>query len=588
MDIIKNKLKDSKLLIDELYEYFDKLKPLLEKKYPDELKQLNKTILLFPSMVQSINKRQDSLLELLSNKKQAFNTITTSIFDLYASIQDYYHSVQTIVEVLSMPHMHTTNIDDDDWSQTYKIVTADALDALILNYSTFVKKFETNDTETTNVLVKYLLKLVINEDKILNIDQSIEYIKFIQSSFYERSNTVALYCAFCQAYLDEISQIKSQESKVISRFIIDSIESDKDFYLSHMSIAPNKSKKRLNNPLLKRFGLIPATELYPLKKLLELIASSVTTLSKLASSSKTCIIVMKHIVPSPIEYNIKQLIKSTSRVQPALFGITDKLVQRFTTMKQLKDSEYEFSYEIIGNTNSEDFYILETLNNTDYRVLAPWLDSKKYTIGKKYAQQIVQYITTNNADRSTNYQSIMIQKSLKHMFLSKPLGLDSLIEHAKDVDTQIIKNELFLKIKAIIANIIDKHNVTSMHDINDILHNETIKETFVSVILIMYKVASKYTDLQEFDAGKFPFSELFSSFLVELQVITRQFMKNLHDLFNRSLPDESLFTLSKAEKNTKLISILDDILLHALQNVVGDNSNIYSALNYKYLLLNFT
>ena len=388
--------------------------------------------------------------------------------------------------------------------------------------------------------------------------------------------------------LDEISKIKSHESKVISRFIIDSIEDDKDFYLSHMDNAPNKSKKRLHNPLLRRFNLVPMTELYPLKKLLELISSSVTTLNKLASSSKTCIIVMKHIVPSPVEYNIKQLIKSTSQIQPALFGVTSKLVKQFTTMKQLNDSEYEFSYEIIGNTDSEDFYILETLDNENYRVLAPWLDSKKYTIGKKYAHSIVSYITTNKVDRSTNYQSIVIQKSLKNMFLSKPLGLDSLIEHSKDVDTQIIKNELFLKIKAIIANLIDKHNVSSMHDINDILHNENIKETFVNVILTMYKVASKYTDLQEFDAGKFPFSELFSSFLVELQAITRQFMKNLHDLFNRSLPDESLFTLHKTEKNTKLISIIDDILLHALQNVVGDNSNIYSALNYKYLLLNFT
>ena len=195
MDIIKNKLQDSKFLIDELYEYFDKLKPLLEKKYPDELKKLNNTILLFPSMVQNINKKQDNLLELLSAKKQAFNTITTGIFDLYSSIQDYYHSVQMIVDVLSMPHMHSDNIDENDWSQTYKIVTADALDALILNYSTFVKKFETNDKETTNVLTKYLLKLVINEEKIINVDQSMEYIKFIQSSFYERSNTVALYCA---------------------------------------------------------------------------------------------------------------------------------------------------------------------------------------------------------------------------------------------------------------------------------------------------------------------------------------------------------------------------------------------------------
>jgi hypothetical protein len=89
MDIIKNKLLESKSLIDELYEYFDKLKPLLEKTYPTELKLLNSTILSFPSMVSTINKRQEKLYHLLEEKKQSFTTVTTSIFELYASIQDY-------------------------------------------------------------------------------------------------------------------------------------------------------------------------------------------------------------------------------------------------------------------------------------------------------------------------------------------------------------------------------------------------------------------------------------------------------------------------------------------------------------------
>jgi hypothetical protein len=173
------------------------------------------------------------------------------------------------------------------------------------------------------------------------------------------------------------------------------------------------------------------------------------------------------------------------------------------------------------------------------------------------------------------------------MFLSKPLGLDSLAEHAKEVDTQIIRNELFLKIKSIINTLISKNDIDSLHDINDILHSELIKETFTSVILTMYKTASKYTDLQEFDAGKFPFSELFSSFLIELQSITRLFMKQLHDAFNRSLPSNDLFKLSKKEKNTAIGKLLDEIILHSLQIVVSDGGNIYSALNYKYLLLNF-
>jgi len=276
-----------------------------------------------------------------------------------------------------------------------------------------------------------------------------------------------------------------------------------------------------------------------------------------------------------------------AQAQPKIFGVTEKIVRRLSTIITLPDTEYDYSYKIIGKEDSNNFYILETLDGINYRAMAPWMESKKYSMLGKYALPIIKYIKENIPDRSTNYQSIVIEKSLKNMFIAKPLSLDSMAEHAKDIDTQIIKNELFLKIKDIIRELVEAHDIKTYHDINDVIHNESIKDTFVNVILIMYKMASKYTDLQEFDAGKFPFSEIFSSFIVELQTITRLFMKNLHDAYNRALPSSDIFTLQKREKNNLIINHLDEILLHTLQIVIGDNSNIYSALNYKYLLLNF-
>lgn len=618
MDVIKNKLLESKSLIDELYEYFDKLKPLLEKTYPTELKLLNSTILSFPSMVSTINKRQEKLHHLLEEKKQSFTTVTTGIFELYASIQDYYHSVQMIVDVLAQPYMHSDNIDESDLSQTYKLVTADALDSLMLNYSTFVSKFSADDSKTIDILTIYLLHLIeshttthvtgglanrtpiaktpttqttTQHNKLIDIDKSYSYVSFIQSKFYEWPTTVSLYVTFMQRLIDSISLIKSQESKQLVRFILDQIEHDKDFYLSQLKIPQPKNKKiHLINPPLKRFGLLPITESMPLKDLIAMISSSVTSLTKLASENNVCIIVQYHVVQTPIEYNIKPLINihlAKQQSQPAMFGVTDNLIKRFTTIKQLDDSEYLYNCDVIGKHDAADFYILETLDNINYRVLAPWLESKKYTVGRRYALPLLNYITKNIVDRSTNYQALCISQSLKNMFLPRPLGLDAMAEQAKDVDTQIIKNELFLKIKSIIDKLIDKQDISSLHDINDILHNAEIKETFVSIILVMYKVASKYTDLQEFDASKFAFSELFSSFLVELQAVSRQFMKMLHDIFNRSLPSNEIFQMSKREKNNLLYKLLDDILSQALQVTINDNSNIYSALNYKYLLLNF-
>ena len=416
-------------------------------------------------------------------------------------------------------------------------------------------------------------------------------MSFIQSKFYEWPTTVSLYVTFMQRLIDSISLIKSQESKQLVRFILDQIEHDKDFYLSQLKIPQPKNKKiHLINPPLKRFGLLPITESMPLKDLIAMISSSVTSLTKLASENNVCIIVQYHVVQTPIEYNIKPLINihlAKQQSQPAMFGVTDNLIKRFTTIKQLDDSEYLYNCDVIGKHDAADFYILETLDNINYRVLAPWLESKKYTVGRRYALPLLNYITKNIVDRSTNYQALCISQSLKNMFLPRPLGLDAMAEQAKDVDTQIIKNELFLKIKSIIDKLIDKQDISSLHDINDILHNAEIKETFVSIILVMYKVASKYTDLQEFDASKFAFSELFSSFLVELQAVSRQFMKMLHDIFNRSLPSNEIFQMSKREKNNLLYKLLDDILSQALQVTINDNSNIYSALNYKYLLLNF-
>lgn len=267
--------------------------------------------------------------------------------------------------------------------------------------------------------------------------------------------------------------------------------------------------------------------------------------------------------------------------------------KKVSTKEKKTRNEWDFSYEIIDDANTNNYYVIETLDGLKYRALAPWLSDKNLSINKFRISQLLIYIKNSNTpNRIANYQALANKESAKHMFLTKPMSIDALAEQSKEVDTTIIKNEIYLKINRVIDDIITKEyssgkKIVSDVDINNIIHDQRIRDTFIDTVLKLYKAGAKYSDIQEFDAGKFPFHELLSSFIVELEDITRRFMKDLHDGYNREPFKKEVYTLPVHDKMSAINKKIEEIINKTLQTIIGINENIYSALNYKYLLLNY-
>jgi hypothetical protein len=613
MNFIKNKLSDSYKVIEHFSEYFQLLKPLIEGKYTDETEQLDNIIAQYPAQQEKIEKQLLVVFELIDENKKKHSADEKkqidAIFTLYKNLQDFYLSMENIAKYFNQAHLQSENIDEYGLSQTYKLEAADQLTKLLSQYTNFLKKYKDNDADIITYLNNILLSIVLNGDeKTAELtkeqgDKLFDMIKYIQEKFYNAKNTVQLYAKFLQTFIDVIYSRGSVATKILFD-ILDLIEIDKDFFISgNVQNTLGKAYADIHkvNPPLKRFSLVPGTVCMPLTELLSIILLKPTTgkidLKKYSVSEDVCFIKMNRIVYTPVEYNLRPLVIE-SVAKPLLvsedFGVNKKIVDRFKTIKLLETDKWDFSYEIIGKLDTATgIYCLETLDGANYRALVFDMKATTYLLDKSKLTHLINYITKEvTPTRVSNYHAVQIKSAIGNMFLRRPLNIDIMEETAKDIDTQVIRNELFLQVTNYIADSIKKNydsgkSIADNSDINDILHDDKIREVFANTLLKLYRVGSKIESLREFDAGKFPFSELLSSYLLDLSVILMRFMRELHDGYNRNPFGPEVFELPSMDKVSSIRKQLDNLVLNVLNQIISDKENIYASLNYKYLLLNF-
>lgn len=595
MEVIKSKISDSKKVIKLIVEYFEVLLPLTKDHYEEDISELRKMIKEYPNLQNNIDKKIQLMEDILKKPNNDENTIG-NIFDLYHEFQNLNLSLKNICDFLNQPHLHAENIEMSNLSQTYKLETADFLSKIVLQYNNLNKKHLDNNTIIITYLSDITLDLIIKSKDIMKL------FTFIQKQFRNNLNTVHLYSYIIQKLIDYLSDQK-YELKQIMYKIMDQIEYDKDYFMIH-NINEKPFKTKYSNPMIKRFGLIPVTLSTELSDIIPIMLNKSITgkidFKSIAKSENCCIIVMQNCTYTPIEYNVQPLLMkhiAGKTLQPINYGINDKIIERFQTIKEVLDSKgkkseakWEFSYEIYGDKESSKYYILETINSKKYRILSPWMFSRSYAIPSHKIKPIVTYLENPYIpSRVSSYQNNSIKQSLKKMFVSKPLDLSSIDEHSKEMDAQGIKTELFLKINSVIKDIIKSEyangkKLKTNAEINDVIHDSRISDTFSSTLLKMYNIGFKTLDAREFDAGKFPFYELLSSYILDLRDSNRKFMKDLHDTYNRDPINKDIL-----EKNdmSMINQKIEQVLTAAITNQINDKNNIYQSLNYKYLLLNF-
>jgi hypothetical protein len=609
MDIIINKLQNSKKIIQIFDDYYLRLAPLIPDKYDQEYNNLSLVIKKLPITKKRVSEVLNNSSPILDDKNVSFEKGFHLVFDLYHRLQNFYLSIDNIYIAFNQTYLSAPNIDTDVYSKTYKLETQDYLNKLKLQYNTFIRTHTADDILIIQALSEILLKLftVKHLQEKIEPDDVVASIKYIRSVFYQFKNTVSLYAKFIQRLMD-VLYTKSYDGKQIIIKIMDIIEDDKDFFISG-NIGNTYGKKHksihLTNPPLKRFGLLPVTDLMPINKLTNIILEKPTSggivFQQYAKRENVGFIIISRVVYHPMEYNIRPLIVkklSADLTQPKEYGVTKKIVDRFNNIKQIEtpNIKWDFNYKIVGdykNSDVKNMYVIETLDGKNYRALAPWVYSTKFSIVKHKLEQFIKYITNDNMpDRISNYQAVSIKQSIPNMFLYRQLSTDILKENSKEIDTQMIRNDLYLKVFSLIQDLINRDynkgvNVIGNIQINEIIHNNCIRDIFISVILNYYSAGTESVSSQNYNAGKFPFSELLSSYMKDIHNISQRFMKELHDGYNRNPIKESVFQKPVNERTEYIIDQLKKILVKVIHTIVNNKDNIYVTLNYKYLLLNF-
>jgi len=694
MEIIKKKLDTTKKIYQHIKIYYEKLYPIIEEKFKNEIKVIEEKLNnenLYNLIELNIKKIENedlinsniSNISIHLNKLLNKNELYDDIFGLYKSMEIYYNNLKFLIQLFNEPKFNTSYMSDISMSETYRLETNDDFEIIKNMYKNYLKHNKENDKKINLFLSKIIIIIFKvknnilfssyenmkheNEDdnsndsnsndsnsndnnsndndnktKKLKIKKTKEIIKVISDQdtkhkenyfqldenlkksileirqyFIKDTNIIDLYVTIIRLIINELYKtiflnknfdIKYSCKKSINK-IYDYIEKDKLIIFENKNIdeinedekktdnkKEKKKKSQINNPFMNTFAFIPITNLYLLTDLIKLmfkldkLASKIDleTFSKLHSC---CFIVINKIVPNPIEYNIKKL-TNQSLLEPITYGITNKFLEKTKTINPLQNDKWNFSYEIYPNSilqeNIEElnilkFYVIETLDGKNYRCLSKNIinnSNEKIIYNTNYIDvlNLLNHIKKINIQNNilqptmiNYYQNIHIQKSIPHMFLRKKLSLEPMERESK-IDSGLIRNVLFINICKVFDEL--NYKIKNNDDFNNIIHNEKINDEFVKSIIDMYKTHIKI------QTDKFPFSEIFITYLAELKKIASMFIRELHDNYNREPITDF--------KNSYLIrEKFENILKKSLEYIITNKSNIYQMISYKNLLLNF-
>jgi uncharacterized protein (UPF0147 family) len=329
------------------------------------------------------------------------------------------------------------NIFESNYSQTYKLETAELLNSIIMQYMVFNRSNEIIEPD----VIRQLTELVIGD--ISHSRDIRKTITIIRDAFIKNKNSVSLYAAILQKILDD------SNDENICTYVTMLVETDKNLYINHMENYFQKRHNRAHviNPPIKRFGLVPKTDILDVSSLIEMISDGKTKgsikMETYAKKASAFFVVLHHVTYHPIEYNISRLL-DFKYDQPPDSGINRRLIYRFDIIRSLSDHElkWDFKYNTIGDlAQSKKYYIVETLDGKKYRCLG--YHDGKYDVELSIIYRIINYYASDNQpDRVSNYHNIMVNKALPNMFIKRKMPVEYIESFSKDIDVTIIRNTL--------------------------------------------------------------------------------------------------------------------------------------------------
>jgi len=208
--------------------------------------------------------------------------------------------------------------------------------------------------------------------------------------------------------------------------------------------------------------------------------------------------------------------------------------------------------------------------------MVKWMTEDHFALSYNYIKKMILHIknienNTLEQNKIDFYQNNLIKKSIPNMFLMKKLPIEPIEQEAK-IDSGLIRNILFINLLKIFKN--TKTKIKNNDDFNNIIHSEDLYNEFINTILNMFQTYIKT------EIDKFPFSEIFITYLAELKKLASMFIRELHDNYSR---DKLIDFSDKHAINEKF----ELILKKSLEYIITNKSNIYYNISYKKILLNY-
>lgn len=579
MDKITKKFNNNKKLYNSYTEYFDKFSSVIGSYYSEEIKTLKKIISDFSDLLETIKKIK--VEKIGSDVEHSFILVhyLTHLDILSKKIKNKF--------IYFNPGKHRFN---QEFSTTYLMETSAMFDKILIIINNTLKKHDRYDTE----IIPFIGNKIVDSMDFSKVLVSFEETRKIYKKY---RNSISLYAYISQKIIDKLFA-GDKESRRKSFQILALLEDDKNNELQQGQLK-KKYDCKAHNPPIKSFGMIPKTSFMTLNEIIKSafnqtisVESKESVLDKLGKANNLTIVVHTKITTRDAEYILKNIFSKSNDKHTT--GINKELVEKFKTINIGKVySPYKFQFNVYGKSldSNNKMLLIECIAKQRYRIMTPY-SSPSYYIDKKTASDFVNYVrdkTIKRPTRSENYNRIMQNKMMQNMFLGRAMNIKTMSEQSQVTEIKFLRNTVYTSLLEHYVKVMDKDynegkNIKSNKDLIKIINNDDIKDIFQEILVKNYYSFLKKNNFLD-ENTSFLFTEVLSTFLANLQIITRGFVREIYSNSENFKPPESLFKQPYPVMYAEIRDIFDKILKATLSKIMEDKSNIYQSLMFKTMII---
>lgn len=549
-----------------------------------------------PILSNKIDSNIKKILESTKITKIVEDKITLkNIFKIFSNVSSYYFMLKETYNIfiknkIDLDQQGLKLSTTSPLSHKYIIDLQETLQSITDIFEILEREF------MSNKIVKYLAD-ISNVDNLSSLAECKEnYEKYIKSQ--EGHYVVDLYVGILDNTIKKMIGM-TEGREIIKQIIKDMEELKTNTLLQNVDKKVETFNKNVNiiQRIIQKFNLIPDGPDDILEKMMSKIMDNFTTLELACnllsrSDKKFGIIIIKKIIKNPIVHNIWTLIdrkylEEKNLIQDKNIGINAKSLERGETLKLVKQDDkfkkmdditiYDIYFDKKDNSKNY-FYVLETLDGSNFHFLVPWSTNIKY-IPAVWLQEIKNMNLTPSR-RLSSYNILLNDEILN--YLSPPI-----IEFSQISRDDIFREESYWRnLRSIILSKTAKYikpRVDKLKKINDKKMRKIITESSDVLINSMIEQIS----VDNVDSHNM-WSELFISYFRDIDKIKKNIKNDLIDKYqeNQEIINKlSKKSLGSMEKN-KIIDIIKKIIEETLEKYINRRSNIYLTIDKKSIILN--